>query len=580
MESRPLNSPQDASRRITMLMASCALGLAYCLWAQVFIQRTFVHVSGRGNWYCLFDDAMISMRYALNWAHGQGLVWNPGEKVEGYTNFLQVAFMAAAIRLFGARIAPLMIQILGMFFVLGSAGLAFPVAKRVLDGNEQRSVWTPAFFAAASVLAFYPLSYWSLMGMETGLLTFLLLLATYIALRCREETVPSWAFGLCLGLMTLTRPDASLQALVLLAFPLWESWHDKRIWRRVILEGLAFALLPLALEYFRWSYYGQLVPNTYVLKMTGWPLALRLKGGMAFTKLFFDGSWLLELLALGYVLVRGSKAAWLLWLLHLSHILYQAWVGGDPWLYWRIYTPSVPFLLILAMGGATIWVQGLARGSGAAWLLWLLYLSHSFFQAGPGGEPWRHWSVHTPSIPSILILAVGGASLWAKEWKWLAPALVLTGLLLVNLPFRWEIEFVESPYTVEYNAANVRVGLALNRLLDPQAHMAVFWAGSAPYYCGCKAVDMLGKCDPHIARVPLDKNLGFSGIPSVPGHNKYDLSYSIEKMQPDWVEGFKWGHDDLEAYRNEHYQHVGAVGWLKKKSPYVHWNLLKQDPSL
>ena len=43
--------------------------------------------------YRLFfhDDAYISLRYWLNFSNGQGLVWNPGETVEGYTNFLFLA---------------------------------------------------------------------------------------------------------------------------------------------------------------------------------------------------------------------------------------------------------------------------------------------------------------------------------------------------------------------------------------------------------------------------------------------------------------------------------------------------------
>lgn len=32
----------------------------------------------------MFDGAMIAMRYALNLAHGHGLVWNVGERAEGY----------------------------------------------------------------------------------------------------------------------------------------------------------------------------------------------------------------------------------------------------------------------------------------------------------------------------------------------------------------------------------------------------------------------------------------------------------------------------------------------------------------
>src|ERR1035437_4307958 len=46
------------------------------------------------RYFCLFDDAMISMRYARNLAEGHGLVWNPGERVEGYTNLAWTLFMA------------------------------------------------------------------------------------------------------------------------------------------------------------------------------------------------------------------------------------------------------------------------------------------------------------------------------------------------------------------------------------------------------------------------------------------------------------------------------------------------------
>ena len=48
------------------------------------------------RYYFLFDDAMISMRYAYNLANGNGLVWNVGERVEGYSNFLWVLVMGIA----------------------------------------------------------------------------------------------------------------------------------------------------------------------------------------------------------------------------------------------------------------------------------------------------------------------------------------------------------------------------------------------------------------------------------------------------------------------------------------------------
>ena len=35
----------------------------------------------------MLDDPFISFRYARNLLNGYGLVFNPGERVEGYSNF-------------------------------------------------------------------------------------------------------------------------------------------------------------------------------------------------------------------------------------------------------------------------------------------------------------------------------------------------------------------------------------------------------------------------------------------------------------------------------------------------------------
>ena len=61
------------------------------------------------------DDAYISLVYSKNLVAGDGLVFNLGERVEGYTNFLWVMLLAvphaldvdavAAARLFGALAA-------------------------------------------------------------------------------------------------------------------------------------------------------------------------------------------------------------------------------------------------------------------------------------------------------------------------------------------------------------------------------------------------------------------------------------------------------------------------------------------
>ena len=66
-------------------------------WIVVFllgISTLIIFIWNVKQYYFHTDDCYISFRYALNFYKGYGLVWNPGERVEGYTNFLWVIIMA------------------------------------------------------------------------------------------------------------------------------------------------------------------------------------------------------------------------------------------------------------------------------------------------------------------------------------------------------------------------------------------------------------------------------------------------------------------------------------------------------
>src|SRR3954465_10175257 len=82
----------EEAPRLFWWLVLIAAGVFYLL----FILRTGFDVFGE-RYYTLFDDAMISMRYAQNLAAGHGLVWHPGEApaVEGYTKLLWTLWMAA-----------------------------------------------------------------------------------------------------------------------------------------------------------------------------------------------------------------------------------------------------------------------------------------------------------------------------------------------------------------------------------------------------------------------------------------------------------------------------------------------------
>ena len=83
-------APPQAPARLTWV-SGAGLGLAVAL-----LTARVWYLSGRD---LILDDAYITFRYARNLADGLGLNFNPGEVVEGYTNFLWVVLMAGARRL-------------------------------------------------------------------------------------------------------------------------------------------------------------------------------------------------------------------------------------------------------------------------------------------------------------------------------------------------------------------------------------------------------------------------------------------------------------------------------------------------
>jgi len=265
----------------------------YILYAGVFIYRTSFVIDGQ-RYFSLFDDSMISMRYAKNLAHGQGLVWNPGgEKVEGFSNPFWVLFMAL-FHLFpiaSSKIS-LFIQIFAVLFMIINLFLVRKIAGFI----SENSLWVS--LGAVALTAFYfPLNNWALQGTEVSVLTLLMSLVVWHVLRLiKEDGFSVWPFVL-MGVGTLLRLDMIVPYLVVLIFLLSSSPRQRLKnlgWGMLIL--LAFAGGQVLV---RFSYYNEWLPNTYYLKMTGYPLLLRLTRGLyVFLKFVFRSNWVLFFLPL------------------------------------------------------------------------------------------------------------------------------------------------------------------------------------------------------------------------------------------------------------------------------------------
>ncbi len=297
----------------------------------------------RPIWDYTVDDAFISFRYARNLSRGDGLVYNLGERVEGYTNFLWTLLLAAAHRI-GLPIE-LSAKMLG-----ATAGAACIVFIYILSRRLLESPWPPLapllLATSISMLEF------SVSGMETSLFVALLLVFT-IQLHQEQRVSSRWPWsGIVLGVACLVRPEAPLfGAILILGFiglP-----RTRRDWVRVLLVAV---MLGCHLA-FRRMYYDAWLPNTFAAKI-GYSNPL-LTTGRYRRGLTYVGSYLsfhLPIVALGLVggLLAGFRR--LRGLLASTcfagaMLAYGIFTGGDWMAGWRYLAPVEPFLFLLAGAG-------------------------------------------------------------------------------------------------------------------------------------------------------------------------------------------------------------------------------------
>jgi arabinofuranosyltransferase len=544
------------SKKITKQLATrsphtfviLGIGACFVAWASLFIYySSFVGIDGR-RYFCLFDDAMISMRYAWNLSHGFGLVWNPGEYVEGYTNLLMTLLMSLPTLAFDKANAVLAVQILGIIFMLVNAYLLMAIADNLVSGQQRyrRLFLTLAFLCA---LSYYPLEYWSLMGMETGLLTVLLSLSVLSALRYARDRRPAQGvlLSVSLGLAFLTRPDTVVLAVPIFVYAFYaarKSEHGPSSSFLLTMLGL-YVLFIGGQELFRWGYYGEWLPNTYALKVGGIPLLARIENGINFVWPFLKEIYVLLVVVGAGIVFSFRRDKLFLASIFIVLVCYQVWAGGDASIYWRLLSPAVPIILVL--GAYEIFMA-------------LQYVSET---AGV-----RRYFLGNPTFPRRYVLGV------------LACLLVVGMLWSVNSRFLPEIAMLGKFNAVRTNEERLNVALTIERLTTPSATVGVFDAGAIPYYTGRPAIDFLGKMDHRIARLPPDLS-GATGTPSNermiynPGHNKYDLEYSIKELSPTYVRSFTWGGQSVLDWAQSEYVTVvykGALVNFLEDSEDVRWD--------
>jgi len=305
--------------------------------AILFVAAAVLFIALVVRFWFVCDDAYISFRYAKHWADGMGLRFNPGSHrpVEGYSNFLWVALLAA-IRLLGGNI------VVAAPIISAASGLAVLTILHTILRRRFQLHPAATGMAVMCLAAFPPFAVWASSGLETMPFTLLMLLIWWALLLKPGSPAPVLAGVVALG-VALIRTEGLAWALLAGGLAVW----GRRLEGGRIAGAAARFLLPLLIGYMvyfagRYAYFGELFANTAYAKV-GLSLA-GLTRGIDYAVGFFLA--FLTPLCLFVALWPGATPPrraimWPLFGMSLANIAYAIAVTGDNMAMGRILMPGL-----------------------------------------------------------------------------------------------------------------------------------------------------------------------------------------------------------------------------------------------
>jgi arabinofuranosyltransferase len=434
----------------------------------------------------IMDDAFISFRYSKHLVEGRGLVYNPGERVEGYTNFLWVLLIAGGMRVgVPPEVTASTLGILSGLGVLVGAGV---LAARVA-GKHPVILFAPLLLLAVN----RTFAAWCTGGMETQLFSFLVLLAVIAYLRersaCSGHPLLS---AFLLAAAALTRPEGLLFGAVMGVFFGLDVVLKRRSRGAFLAWCVPMVILIGGHSLWRHSYYGSWLPNTFHAKVAGaW-----FGQGVRYFKLFHEDyrlGWFLPLLPWALT-GRDRYAAGLMLACVVSFCAYLLYIGGDAFEF-RFLSVLLPFVYVLMIGTLAAWWRGVSA---------------------------RRW--RGDFLLRAIVVGVFLALLATAHGGPVQPRPTV---------FRYGIQSV--PMIKAYTEQRICQGKFLrDRIaegaLPNDVVFATGAAGAVPFYTDWFTIDIHGLTDPVLARMPIEK-------PTAIAHER---RATLEYLESRGVEMYDW----------------------------------------
>ncbi len=348
-----IKSPSDSERGIKIswfFLAALSAAFVFVTLEQRFIQ----------------DDAYISFRYVSNFVDGNGLVFNIGEKVEGYTNLLWVLLLSVfkglgvslenASQTFSVIFG--LVTLLATYLLSSSLRINdIEIAKK--ERKHDKNIAEGYFDLIPVILMVFTASFifWTVSGMETTMfISFSLLGLYYYVKNHHHHDSFDFKYPLFFLLATLTRPEGLyFFGLVMIhkfvySFVNHRSGCLKDFFSLSNIKTYLIYIIPV-IGYFavRYSYYGYLFPNTYYAK-TGLSSAY-INSGLDYLGNFMSTYMIYGIIpALPLLLLKRKEMRFevtLFYLVIISFFIYTVVAGGDVLKQNRFFLPVLPLIYIL-----------------------------------------------------------------------------------------------------------------------------------------------------------------------------------------------------------------------------------------
>lgn len=286
----------------------------------------------------LSDDALLTIRSAVNWHAGYGPVFNIDEAVACYTHPLWFFLISAQGAMTGS-------WIYGTVYL----NLALAVAVAAILVVRSRNWWQLAMTVVV-VLFSTAFTDWMGSGLEGALAALLLCVLAFATL----DAPRAWA-GWLVGALLLCRLD-----LVLLLAPvvMWLAYTYRHEWRRLA-QLAAGVLLPVAAwAIWAWSVYGSVLPSTFAAKtnsVIGRGELLSRGREYVAASIHYDPVIVAVIVLAVLVFIIGSIQVRAMLAGTGVYLLYVVWIGGDYLLGRFFLLPIVVVLLCMTATALPLW---------------------------------------------------------------------------------------------------------------------------------------------------------------------------------------------------------------------------------